>query len=210
MNWDIVEVPRADEFPDSVFIEDTLVMFKGTAIVTNPGSELRKPEIIEVANIVQGLSCVQSVSRITPPGTLDGGDVLKVGSVVYVGIGGRTNLSGAKQLADIVRPLGGAVITVPVSKVLHLKSAVTALPDETIVGYEPLVDDSSVFKPFLPVPEESGSHVVIGEADHILMAADAPLTAAMFRARGLRVTEVDIGEFIKLEGCVTCLSVRIR
>jgi dimethylargininase len=102
------------------------------------------------------------------------------------------------------------VVPVPLTKVLHLKSAVTALPDGTVVGYEPLVDDPTVWDSFLPVPEESGSHVVLLGGDTVLMAADAPRSRELFEARGLEVVAVDISEFIKLEGCVTCLSVRLR
>ena len=136
--------------------------------------------------------------------------MLKVGNVVYVGCGGRTNGEGIRQLRSLLAPHGMSVVAVPVTKVLHLKSAVTALPDGTIIGYEPLVDDTRIFERFLPVPEESGSHVVdLGEG-RLLMAADAPQSAALFRSLGYTPVEVDIGEFQKLEGCVTCLSVRLR
>jgi dimethylargininase len=97
-----------------------------------------------------------------------------------------------------------------VTKVLHLKSAVTALPDGTVVGYPPLVDNPSVWPSFLPVPEESGSHVVVLDPDTVLMAASAPRSRELFEARGLRTVVVDISEYEKLEGCVTCLSVRLR
>lgn len=103
------------------------------------------------------------------------------------------------------------MIAVPLEMVLHLKSAVTALPDGTIIGYEPLVDDVSVYGDrFLAVPEESGAHVVLLGDDTLLMAADAPQSAQLFRDRGYTVIETDISEYEKLEGCVTCLSVRLR
>ena len=206
--WKIVEVPAADDCPDSVFIEDAVVMYKGTAIITRPGSDSRKPEIIEVEKVVAELG--HPVSRITEPGTLDGGDVLKVDDTIYVGLGGRTNADGIAQFAAIVQPLGAQVVTVPITKVLHLKSAVTALPSGEIIGFEEFVDDPSIFPDFIAVPEESGSHVVIVGEKQLLMAADAPETAETLRDMGYFVIEVDISEFIKLEGCVTCLSVRIR
>lgn len=206
--WTIVEVPAADDCPDSVFVEDAVVMYKNTAVITRPGSDSRKPETIEVEKVVANLGC--SVARIVEPGTLDGGDVLKVGDIMYVGQGGRTNPEGILQLASIVEPLGAKVVVVPITKVLHLKSAVTALPTGEIIGFEPLVDDASVFPTFIPVPEESGSHVVLVGDKRLLMAADAPETAETLRDMGYLVIEVDISEFIKLEGCVTCLSVRIR
>ena len=144
------------------------------------------------------------------PGTLDGGDVLKVGSTIYVGQGGRTNAEGIAQLAAHLEPRGASVVTVPISKVLHLKSAVTALPDGTVIGFEPLVDDPSVFPRFLAVPEEGGSHVVLLGGNRLLMSTDAPRSAELFASLGYEPVQVDISEFVKLEGCVTCLSVRVR
>jgi dimethylargininase len=97
-----------------------------------------------------------------------------------------------------------------VQKVLHLKSAVTALPDGTVIGYPPLVDDDAVFDRFRPVLEESGAHVVLLGGRKLLMAADAPQSADLFRQLGYEPVTIDISEFQKLEGCVTCLSVRLR
>ena len=93
---------------------------------------------------------------------------------------------------------------------LHLKSAVTALPDGTVVGYDPLVDDPTAFPEFLAVPEEAGAHVVLLDGTTVLMSASAPRTRELFESRGLRVVAVDISEYEKLEGCVTCLSIRLR
>jgi dimethylargininase len=135
---------------------------------------------------------------------------LKIDDVVYVGRGGRTDIAGITALAAILEPMGARVIPVPVTKVLHLKSAVTALPDGTVLGWDPVVDDPSIFQPYLSVPEESGAHVVVLDLETVLMATSAPRTAQMFRDRGLQVITVDISEYEKLEGCVTCLSVRLR
>ena len=98
----------------------------------------------------------------------------------------------------------------PITKVLHLKSAVTALPDGTIIGWEPVVDDVGVFPNFLAMPEESGSHVVVLDDTTLLISADCPQSAALLEAAGYSLVKVDISEYIKLEGCVTCLSVRLR
>jgi dimethylargininase len=94
--------------------------------------------------------------------------------------------------------------------VLHLKSVVTALPDGTVVGYIPKMDAPSLFPRFLPVPEESGAHVVLLGGGKVLMAASAPKTAELYAGLGHEPVVVDIGEYEKLEGCVTCLSVRLR
>jgi dimethylargininase len=97
-----------------------------------------------------------------------------------------------------------------VTKALHLKSAVTALPDGTVVGSAVNVDDLGAFPAFLEVPEEHGTAVVDLGGGALLMSSDAPRSADLFRARGYEVVPVAITEFEKLEGCVTCLSVRIR
>ncbi|MGW4033906.1 dimethylargininase [Streptomyces sp. NPDC004838] len=206
--WETVEAEPADDCPDGVFVEDTVVMYRNVALITRPGAESRRAETTTVEETIGRLGC--SVNWVWEPGTLDGGDVLKVGDTIYVGRGGRTNAAGVQQLRAVFKPLGARVVVVPVSKVLHLKSAVTALPDATVIGYEPLIDTPSVFPSLLPVPEESGAHVVLLGDGKLLMAASAPKTAELFADLGYEPVLVDIGEFEKLEGCVTCLSVRLR
>ncbi len=205
--WPTVEVERDDSLPDSVFVEDTVVMFGDLAVITNPAKPTRNPEIVATERKVRELGL--PVDAITE-GTLDGGDVLKVGRQVYVGLTGTTTAPAVEQLRRILEPHGWTVTAVPVTKALHLKSAVTALPDETVIGYGPVVDDPSLFDSYLEVPEEPGAHVVVLDDDTVLMSSGAPRTADILRKRGLTVVAVDIGEFEKLEGCVTCLSVRVR
>ncbi|MGW3019736.1 dimethylargininase [Streptomyces longwoodensis] len=206
--WETVEVEPADDCPDAVFVEDAVVVFRNLALITRPGAESRRGETAGVEEAVARLGC--SVNWIWEPGTLDGGDVLKVGDTVYVGRGGRTNAAGVQQLRAAFEPLGARVVAVPVSRVLHLKSAVTALPDGTVIGHIPKVDRPSLFPRFLSVPEESGAHVVLLGGDRLLLAASAPRTAELLTDLGFEVVVVDISEFEKLEGCVTCLSVRLR
>ncbi|MGW6306691.1 dimethylargininase [Streptomyces niveus] len=206
--WETTEVAPADDCPDAVFVEDPVVVFRDVALMARSGAASRRPETAAVEEALTALGC--RVERVAEPGTLDGGDVLKVGDTVYVGQGGRTNADGLRQLRAAFEPLGARVVAVPVSRALHLKSAVTALPDGTVIGYAPLVDDPSLFPRFLAVPEEGGSHVVLLGDGKLLLAASAPRSADVFADLGLEPVPVDIGEFEKLEGCVTCLSVRLR
>ncbi|MFH9011522.1 dimethylargininase [Streptomyces sp. NPDC017943] len=206
--WETVEVEPADDCPDAVFVEDTVVMYRNVALITRPGAESRRDETAAVEEAVASLGC--SVNWVWDPGTLEGGDVLKIGDTVYVGRGGRTNAAGVQQVRAAFEPLGARVVSVPVSKVLHLKTAVTALPDGTVIGHIPTMDAPSLFGRFLPVPEEAGAHVVLLGGDKLLMAASAPKTAELFADLGYEPVVVDISEFEKLEGCVTCLSVRLR
>jgi dimethylargininase len=206
--WAITPVEPADDHADAVFVEDALVMFDELAVITRPGAESRRGEIdgAERAARQAGLEVV----RVEAPGRLDGGDVLKVGRTAYVGLGGRTDQHAIDQLDRLLAPRGWSVRAVPVTRVLHLKSAVTALPDGTVIGYPPLVDDESAFERFLAVPEPAGAHVVLIGGDRLLMATGAPRSAELFRSLGYQTVEVEISEFEKLEGCVTCLSVRVR
>jgi dimethylargininase len=206
--WETIEVPPADDCPDAVFVEDTVVVYGDLAVITRPGADERKPETAAVEDVLAGLG--YRIVRVEDPGTLDGGDVLKHGHAVWVGLGGRTNRSGLGQLAAALGQSGVQVVGVPLTKVLHLKSAVTALPDGTIVGYPPLIDDPNTWQSLLEVPEEPGAHVVVLDEETVLMSTSAPRTAEMFVDRGLRVVAVDLTEYEKLEGCVTCLSVRLR
>jgi len=206
--WELYEVEPADDCPDAVFVEDTAVVYGDLAVVTRPGADERKPETAGTEAALAGLG--YRVAHIEAPGTLDGGDVLKHAGTVWVGLGGRTDQAGLDQLRDHLVPLGARVVGVPVTKVLHLKSAVTALPDGTVIGYDPLVDDPAVFPAYFSVPEEPGAHVVLLDASTVLMSTAAPRTQEIFESRGLRVVAVDISEYEKLEGCVTCLSIRLR
>lgn len=204
--WRIRQVQPADDLPDAVFIEDTVIVVDGVAVLGRSGAPRRRAEIAGTEQAVRELGL--RVERIEAPATLDGGDVLQVGDTVYVGLSGRTNEEAICQLAAMLGALGRRVVPVRVAGALHLKSAMTALPDGTLIGMPDLVDTSAL--PGLrAAPEPAGSHVVVLGEDHVLLAASAPRTAKMLRAEGLRVTVVDITEFEALEGCVTCLSVLI-
>jgi len=206
--WQPLELPAAHACADAVFVEDAVVVRDDLAVVTRPGATARRAETdgLDVELRALGLRTV----AIAGTATLDGGDVLQVGDTVYVGLGGRTNREGIDQLAGLLAPLRATVVAVPITRVLHLKSAVTALPDGTVIGYLPLVDDPAVFPAFLAVPEPEGVAVVVLDRDSVLMSASAPRTADLLRERGLEVVTTPLTEFEKLEGCVTCLSVRLR
>jgi dimethylargininase len=206
--WDVTTLDPADEHPDGVFVEDAVVVFDDLAVLTSPGADSRRGELVTVAPAVDGLGL--TVERIERPGTLDGGDVLKVGRTAYVGRSTRTNEAGIDQLRSILAPAGWRVVAVPVTRALHLKSAVTALPDGTVIGRAELVEDTGAFPSFQHVPEPHGGAVVDLGDGTLVMSAAAPRTARLFRDRGYHVVAVPIGEFEKLEGCVTCLSVRVR
>jgi dimethylargininase len=202
--WKVQHAPPADDCPDSVFIEDAVVVCDDLAVLTHPGAPARRPEVEGAGEAVRALG-LRTV-RIEAPGTLDGGDVLQAGRTVYAGRGGRTNGEGIRQLRALLAPLGRTVVAVPLRSVLHLKSAVTALPDGTFLVLPELVP-ASLFPAVRPVTEEAGCHVVPLGGDRILIAASAPRTADYLADLGFAPVVVNISEFEKLEGCVTCLCV---
>ena len=202
--WGIQQVPVAESCPDSVFVEDAVVVCEDLAVLARPGAPARRPEVAGVAPVAGSLGL--RTAGIEEPGTLDGGDVLQAGQTVYVGRGGRTNGEGIRQLRALLAPLGRTVIAVPLASVLHLKSAVTALPDGTFLLLPQLVP-AELFPAVRPVDEEAGCHVVPLGGDQVLIAASAPRTAGLLDDLGFTPVVVDISEFEKLEGCVTCLSV---
>lgn len=206
--WTVHEVDPAPEYPDSVFVEDTMVVYDDIAIIAHSGAKSRVGEPAAAEEMVKGFG--YKIHHINAPGTMDGGDVMKYGKTMWVGQTDRSNAEALAQMQAILQPKGVKVVGVNHHNVLHLKSGVTMLPDGTALGYAPLVKDWAIWDNILFVPEFSGSHVVSLEDNRILMSADAPQSAEIFRQRGYDVTEVDISEFIKMEGCVTCLSVRMR
>jgi dimethylargininase len=205
--WTIHEVEPADELPDSAFIEDAVVVCEGLAVLTRPGAPEREAEIAGAERAARELGL--EIARIEAPGTLDGGDVLQVGATVYVGRGGRTNGEGIRQLRRHLATRERTVVPVPLKEVLHLKSAITALPDGTIIANDPALIDASALPTLRQVPEEGGSHVVLLGGGTVLMAASAPRSAELFDDLGFDPEVVDISEFEKMEGCVTCLSVLV-
>lgn len=210
---EVINVPGGDDLPDGVFVEDILVSVGAAAVVTNPGNEVRKLEV------VGALSTLQKVHRghihsIVGPGTLDGGDVLIVPPLktVFVGLSARTNAAGICQFGEFARLQGFNTISVPISKVLHLKSALTALPTGQLIGWLDGLDAASMslLPSVLAMPEEQGAHVVVLDHHTLILSAAAPLSAELLTKMGYNVLMVNISEFEKLDGCVTCLSMRIR
>jgi dimethylargininase len=203
----VVTLDNNRDWPDSTFIEDTAVVLDEVAVLASMGTEARRGE---VAGIESELKKYRELHRIKPPATLEGGDVLRVGRTVLVGVSSRTNLAGVHAFEAVVRQYGYRVSPVPVPRCLHLKSACTALPDGSLLVNRSWLDTSSLL-PFelVPIPEEepwAANTLRIGET--ICLAANHVRTAELLRQRGFAVRTVQVSEFAKLEGGVTCLSLR--
>jgi len=211
---DVRRLPDAPDCPDSVFVEDTAVVFDAVAVIARPGAESRRGE---VDAMVAALRPHRPLTFIESSGTLDGGDVLVTPGRVFVGISGRTNAEGARQLAAHIAPFGFEVVPVPVHGCLHLKSAVT-LADLRPEGRSYLLINSNWidrthFAGFDLIevdPTEPAAANVLAVNGIVICAAEHPRTRVRLEARGFAVLPVPAGELAKAEGGVTCCSVLIR
>jgi len=193
------------ELPDSVFIEDTAIVLDEVAIMTSMGARSRQSE---PAGIEPELAKYREIARILPPATIEGGDVLRVGRTIFVGISSRTNEAGINALREMARRHGCTVIPVAVRGCLHLKSAMTALPDGRLLLNSDWLDAAAVAR-FARVEvdaaEPSAANVALVDGNVCLSSA-YPRTAERIRGLGFPVLTIGLSEFAKAEGCVTCLS----
>jgi dimethylargininase len=203
------QAPAAHELPDSVFVEDVAVVLPELAIITRPGAESRRAECASIAAIVSEYRALQAIAA---PGTLDGGDVLRLAKTVYVGLSSRTNEDGARQLARIVAPFGYSLVCVRTSACLHLKSAVTELAPDRVLCNPDWIDMRRLRGvEIVPVhPDEPHAANVLRIGRTIVSAAAHPRTVAELCARGYDVCTIDVSELAKAEAGVTCCSVIIE
>jgi len=199
------EVEPSPDLPDSVFIEDAALVLDEIAIVTRPGASSRRPE---VEGVHAALAPFRHVTRIGDPGTMDGGDLLRTGRTIFVGRSSRTNDEGIRQLASIVAPYAYDVRGVDVSGCLHLKSAATAVDDGLLLANRSWISARSL-APFEIVdvdPSEPGAANLVSVGGRLLAAAAFPRTRDRLERRGFEVRTVEMSEFAKAEGAVTCCS----
>jgi dimethylargininase len=206
---ELITVTPAPEAPDSVFVEDTAVVVEGLAVLTRPGARTRRTETDAVASVLEKFL---TVVRLEAPATLDGGDVLRMGKVLFVGRTGRSNAEGRRQLAAAVAPRGFRVQEVDVRDALHLKSAVTAVADDVVV-LQPRWIDPAVFADYriIEVDEREPSAANVLRIDGQLIVPEAhPRTAARCAPFVDRILEVRVDELARAEGAVTCCSILIE
>jgi dimethylargininase len=205
----LLHVVPAPDRPDSVFVEDTAVVLDEIAVIARPGAASRRPETDSVA---EALSQLRPMARLAGPATLDGGDVLRIGRRIFVGLGGRTNEDGVAQLRRIASPHGYEVVAVSPRDCLHLKSAVTAVSDDAVI-LNPAWVDASVFAAYerIDVDErEPFAANVLRVNDNLICAAAADRTRERLEARGFSVVPVDVSELAKAEAGVTCCSIMVK
>lgn len=204
----IQRLPSLPDLPDSVFVEDTAVVLPELAIIARPGAVSRRPEVTSVAD---ALRPHRPLTFIESPGTLDGGDVLPIGSTIYVGESTRTNTDGIRQLAELTSGYGYVVRLVKLSGCLHLKSAVTRVADDVVLLNSAWVDSSS-FRGLHQIevhPGEPFAANALWIGDNVIYPATCDETRQRLEQQGINVHLVETDELHKAEGAVTCCSILI-
>ncbi len=204
-----VMVLDADEdFPDSTFVEDTAVLTPKCAIITRPGADSRKDEIQSIEPLIREF--YNGVEVIRDPGTLEGGDIMMAGDHFYIGLSSRTNRNGAEQLLAILEKHGMSGSLVTLENLLHLKTGISYLEDQTIAATADFArkPEFSHFRSITIPREESYAANCVWINGHILLAEGFPKTRKAFEQANLRILPVDVSEFRKLDGGLSCLSLR--
>jgi dimethylargininase len=205
MGCTVIALPADAALPDCVFVEDVALVFDEVAVLARPGAASRRAEIAAVAH---ALAAFRTLRRIEPPDTIDGGDVLRLGREVFVGLSTRTTPGAVAQLEALLRPLDHVVRGVPVEACLHLKTAVTQIASDAVL-LNPAWVDASWFDGFRIVEVDPAEPMA---ANALLVGAEVvypeafPLTRTRLQGIGLAVRTVDVSELAKAEGGVTCCS----
>jgi dimethylargininase len=206
LDCELIVLPVEPDLPDSVFVEDTALVLDEIAVILRPGAASRQPE---TPSIACALADYRELAVLGGPGTLDGGDILRLGTSVFVGRSGRSNETGIRQLTSVLAPLGYRVVQVPVSACLHLKSAVTQVGPDTLLIDRWCVDPAH-FGAVRFVEVDPGEPLAANALlvdDTVVYPASHPRTLERLVAQGLTVRTVDVSELEKAEGAVTCCSI---
>jgi dimethylargininase len=200
---DVIPVPADPRYPDNVFVEDPVIMLDEIAVICRMGAESRRGEADALADVV-GL--FRKLVRIREPGTIEGGDVVRIRKTLYVGLSCRTNREGVAQLAELTAPFGYRIVPVEVRGCLHLKSACCSIGDSTVLIHRDWID-SAPFAEYrmIDVAEEWAADVLrIG--DTVLIPEGFPKTQERLERNGFRTLAIDVSELQKAEAGVTCMS----
>ena len=201
----VISLPAEPDLPDSMFVEDPAIVLDELAVIMPLGTESRRRESESIA---RALASYRQLASIQLPGTMEGGDILRVGRKLYAGLSRRTNEEGIRQLRALLKPFDYEVIAVPVTGCLHLKSAVTSIGGNTLLANRSWFDSS----PFVGyqwievAPNEPHAANALAIGDQVVFPASFPSTRIGMEAAGFRVLPIDISELQKAESGLTCSS----
>lgn len=202
----VISLPAEPDLPDAMFVEDPLIVVDELAIVTRMGAASRRPE---GESLARAIAPFRTVHRLREPATLEGGDAMRIGREIFVGLTTRTNEAGIAQFRAALEPLGYRVHPVPVHGCLHLKSACCSLGEDRILANPAWLDTAPLrdYRILSVAEDEPGAANVLRIGDTVLMPACFPETERILRREGFRIRTVDISEPMKAEAAITCSSV---
>lgn len=205
---DVIVLDRDEDFPDSTFIEDTCLITPSCAVITNPGAPSRKGEIFSVKKAVRELDL--PLERICPPATLDAGDVMMAGNHYFVGLSDRTNREGISQLGSILNKYKIKVSPIPLTSVLHLKTGISYLENNTVLAWGEFLTkpEFAGFTRLAVTDKEAYAANSVWINGYVIVPKGFEQTRNMVEAAGYKTIEVDVSEFRKLDGGLSCLSLR--
>lgn len=208
----VTALPPDAAFPDSTFVEDTAVITAQGGIVARPGAPSRAGEVVEIRQVLEAR--LGSVAAIASPGTLDGGDICQADRSFFIGLSHRTNEAGARQLADWLGRLGYTSSVIDIrgnGALLHLKSGIASLGGGSLVVAEALAGHPALagYRRIVVPAEETYAANCVRVNDAVLIASGHPGVAAEVAALGHRVVTLDMSEFRKMDGGLSCLSLRL-
>jgi dimethylargininase len=204
----VIVLDPDENFPDSTFIEDVCLITPKCAIITNPGAASRRDETIQISKTIKELDL--PVENIQNPGTLDAGDIMMVKDHYFAGLSDRTNIKGASQLNLILKKYGLTSSTISLKSVLHLKTGISYLENNNLLAFgefltHPLLSDFNIMA---VDPDESYAANSVWINGNVLVPKGFPKTCKMIKNAGYQTIEVDVSEFRKLDGGLSCLSLR--
>lgn len=201
----VISLPAESALPDSMFVEDPALVLDELAVIFLLGNESRRPE---AASVAAALSKFRKLAQVVLPGTLEGGDILRIGRKLFVGLSKRSNAEGIRQLTAILGPHQYEVISVSVTGCLHLKSAVTFLGRNTLLANRAWFESSTLegydWIDVEPTEPHAANALALGNT--IIFPASFPRTRGRIEASGFHVTPLDISELQKAESGLTCSS----
>jgi len=200
---ELILLDAGERYPDACFVEDTAIVTEGLAILCRPGAASRRGEVAAVAEVLAGY---KTLTSIKPPGTIDGGDILRVKDHFYIGRSKRTNAEGARQLAVILSECGFTSSEIPVSSVLHLKTGVTYIGKNTFVSIDEFAGSLNSGQIIRVEERETYAANCLLANGTVLAPAGFPKVKQQIAELGYPIIELDMSEFRKMDGGLTCLS----
>ncbi len=205
---EVIVLKLDENHPDSTFVEDTALLTPHCAVICNPGAPSRKGEIFEMRQVLERY--FSNIEQIKDPGTIEGGDILRIGSHYYIGISERTNFTGAQQLISILNKYNLSGSTISLKQVLHLKSGVSYLEKNNLIVSGEFIDKTE-FQNFNLIKidkDESCAANCLWMNEKVFIAKGFPKTKTAVEKAGYKTIELDVSEFRKIDGGLSCLSLR--